>query len=61
MEAALIAKRPKMINGSEYDAFCERRVYCYLGRPGVARAIKRAYRRRWRREARSEIAAALID
>ena len=57
----MIAKRPKMINGSEYDAFCDRRVYCYLGRPGVARAIKRTYRRRWRREARSEIAAALID
>lgn len=56
-----IAKRPPMVKGHEYDAFCDRRTYCYLRKPGVSSSIKRSFRRRWRSTARAEIAAALTD
>ena len=43
-------KRIKLINGDEYDCFCNRRIYCYLARSGVAKAIKRRYRKRFRQK-----------
>lgn len=43
-------KRIKEKGGGEYDVFgTGRRLYCYLQRAGVTKAIKKQYNRRFRR------------
>ena len=45
----------RMINGDEYDAYTTaRRVYSYLQRAGVVKAIKRRTHKRERREGKQE-------
>jgi len=42
-----------MRSGGEYDALTSaRRWYCYLKRPGVAKAVKKAFNKRRRRIAK---------
>jgi len=45
-----------MVSGAEYDVFTPwRRLYCYLQRPGICKAIKRQYNKRARRAATLQI------
>ncbi len=43
--------KAKLRGGAEWDAFSRRakRILCYLNRPGVCKAIKRAFNKRQRR------------
>jgi len=46
----------RAVNGDEQDAYTAwRHVLCYLGRPGVVKAIKRRTHKRERREWKREV------
>lgn len=47
--------RRRIVTSGEQDAYTAwRRLYCYLGRPGVVKKIKRETHRRERREGKRE-------
>ena len=51
----LAMTKRRMVNGDEYDAYTSaRRMYFYLQRAGVVKAIKRRTHKRERREGKQE-------
>jgi len=49
-------KRIKLKGGGEHDVFSsQRRAYCYTGKAGVCKKIKKGYLRRFRRTESLEI------
>lgn len=52
----MMGRRQKLKTSAEVDVvYGWRRYYCYLGKSGVAKAIKRAMNKRERREAKEAL------